>query len=170
MDTASWVGFLLAHPPVWVWQVQHNTNMVKWLSDPTEAQKQAACFPNQAWQCTEPAQVGLGCVPRTRSEGSRVGGWRVGPSMELGRVQQGSLASGLCQPSWMCTRTCSGASANKLSQSGEQGERFLGWLEPSSVVPKLPAITQCPIPGKIQLTVLTSKHKSHKTVALAFLL
>lgn len=170
MDTASWVGFVLAHPPVWVWQVQHNTNMVKWLSDPTEAQKQAACFPNQAWQCTEPAQVGLGSVPRTRSEGSRVGRWRVSPSAELGQVQQGSLASGWCQPSWMCTRTCSGASANKLSLSSEQGERLLSWLEPSSVVHQLPAITQRPIPWIVQLTLLASKHRSHETVALAFLL
>lgn len=170
MDTASWVGFALAHPPVWVWQVQHNTNMVKWLSDPTEAQKQAACFPNQAWQCAEPAQVGLGSIPRTRSEGSRVGRWRVSPSAELGQVQQGSLVSGWCQPSWMCTRSCSGASANKLSQSSEQGERLLSWLEPSSVVHQLPAITQCPIPWIVQLTLLASKHRSHKTVDLAFLL
>lgn len=164
-DTASWVGFVLAHPPVWVWQVQHNTNIVKWLSDPTEAQKQNICSLNQAWQCTEPAQVGLGCFPRSRSEGIRVGRWKASPSVELARVQQGSLASGLHQPSWMC----SGASANKLSQSSEQGERLPSWLEPSPVAHELPVITQCPSPWIIQLTVLTSKHKSHKTAALAFL-
>lgn len=93
----------------------------------------------------------------------------VSPSAELARVQQGSLASGRCQTSWMCARTCSGASSNKLSQSSEQGERLLSWLEPSSAVHESPAITQCPIPWIMELTILASKQKSHKTAALAFL-
>lgn len=119
-DAASQVIFVLAHCSVWVWQVQRDTNMVKWFSDPTEAQKQAAYFPNQAWHCAEPAQVGLGCVPRTRSEGSMVGRWRVSLSTELAQVQQGSLASIWCQPSWMCTKSCFRASANKPSWSRDR--------------------------------------------------
>lgn len=119
MDTASQVIFVLAHRSVWVWQVQRNTNMVKWFSAPTEAQKRAVCFPNQAWHRAEPAQVGLGCVPRTRSEEGTVGRQRVGLSTELAQVQQGSLASIRCQPSWMCTKSCFHASANKPSWSSD---------------------------------------------------
>lgn len=79
----------------------------------------AVCFPNQAWHRAEPAQVGLGCVPRTRSEEGTVGRQRVGLSTELAQVQQGSLASIRCQPSWLCTKSCFRASANKPSWSSE---------------------------------------------------
>lgn len=171
MDTASWVGFVLAHPPVWVWQVQYNKNMVKWLSNPTEAQKRAACFPNQAWQCTEPAQVGLGCVPRTRSEGSRVGRWRLAPQWSLAEFSRAHwLQVRASLPGRAPGRALVPLQINSPRVVSKGRERLLSWLWPSSVVPKSPTITQCPIPGIIQLTVLARKHRNHKAAALAFLL
>lgn len=173
MDTVCQVIFVLAYWSLWVWQVQCDTNMVKWFSDLTEAQKQAMCFPNQAWHSVEPAQVGLGCVPRTRSEGSMVRKWRVSLSTELAQVQQGSLASIQCQPSWMCTKSCFRASANKPSQSSERGLEASELAEAqlsSTWITCHYSVSHPLIPWVIQLTILSSKQRIYRTVTQAILL
>lgn len=105
--------------------------MVKWLSDPTEAQRQAACFPNQAWQCPEPAQVGLGCIPRSRSEGSRVGRWRSAPQRSLAEFNRAHwLQVGASLPGCAPGRALVPLQINWAMSKGEASE--LAGAQPSS--------------------------------------
>lgn len=90
---------------------------------------------------------GSGLHSQIQEWGEQSGKMEISPSAELGRVQQGSLASGRCQPPWMCTRTCSGASANKLwaVSKGEASE--LAGAQPSSTAITCHRSVSCPLDG-----------------------
>lgn len=173
MDRATQVIFVLAHHSVWVWQVWHDTNMVKWLSDRIEAQKPAVCLPKQAWHLAEPAQVGLGCLPRIGARGA----WcrdgelvspRSSPRFNRARWPQFGASLPGCAPSHAFVPL-----QIKLPGAVTVRWKLLCWLKPSLVVYELPAITHCSSPlcsWMTKLTVFSSKQKNYRKVTLAILL